>query len=164
VIVSIIVAIDDRGGIGKANRLPWRLGGDMKRFKELTTGHHLIVGRKTFESIGRLLPGRQMVIVTRDDNYRPEGCLTSGSVREAIDLAAKRGEDEVFIGGGYGVYEEALPLADRIYLTRVKAAVDADTFFPEIDATEWAEAPIEMHQADERNDYAFSFSTLQRKR
>jgi thymidylate synthase len=163
VTVSIIVAMDERGAIGKASRLPWRLALDMRRFKELTMGHHLIVGRTTFESIGKPLPGRQMVIVTGNSEFRHEGCSTAPSVAKAIELARARGESEVFIGGGAGVYREALPKSDRIYLTRVKAVVDADTFFPAINAAEWNETLVEEHQADDRNEYPFSFCVLERR-
>src|SRR5499426_1224906 len=126
VIVSIIAAMDRKRGIGVDNKLPWKLSADLKRFRDLTMDHHIIVGRKTFESIGRPLPGRQTIIVTRDRNYRWEGCLVVHSVEEAISLAQSRGESEVFVCGGSEIYERSLPMAERIYLTLVDSDVVAD--------------------------------------
>lgn len=159
-IVSLIVAMDKRRGIGLNNRLPWRLAADMKRFRELTMGHHLIVGRKTYESIGKPLPGRQMVIVTRDQDYRAEGCAVVHSLDEALGLARARGEQEAFIGGGAQIYAEAIGLADRLYLTLVEAETAADTFFPEFDEDEWRERESFYQPADEKNQYPFTFKLL----
>lgn len=162
-IISLLVAMDEKRGIGKDGKLPWRLSSDMKRFRELTMGHHLIVGRKTFESIGKPLPAREMIVVTRNHSYKPAGCLTARSVVEAVALAKERGENEAFIGGGAEVYREALPLADRMYVTRVEADTDADTVFPEIDRADWTEAKIARHEADDRNQYSFTFCELERR-
>jgi len=162
-IISLLVAMDEKRGIGKDGKLPWRLSSDLKRFRELTMGHHVIVGRKTFESIGKPLPGREMIVVTRNHSYKPSGCLTARSVVDAVALAKERGEKEAFIGGGAEVYREALPLADRMYVTRVEADTDADTVFPEIDHAEWTEAEIARHDADERNQYSFTFCELERR-
>lgn len=161
-IISLLVAMDKARGIGKAGKLPWRLSSDLKRFRELTMGRHIIVGRKTFESIGKALPGRNMIIVTRDDSLTPDGCLTARSVEAAIALALERGETEVFVCGGAEIYAQALSAAHRIYLTQVHAHVDADTFFPEFDASDWHEIEKSFHQADERNQYAFTFKVLER--
>ncbi|HXG95349.1 MAG TPA: dihydrofolate reductase [Blastocatellia bacterium] len=161
--VSIIVAMDERRGIGRAGALPWRLSSDLKNFKQLTMGHHIIVGRKTFESIGKPLPGRTTIIVTRNESYRPEGCLIARSVEEAINLARARGEIEAFICGGAEIYARALALADRIYLTLVHAEVAADTFFPEWNRDEWIELESAGHAADEKNQYPFTFKVLVRK-
>jgi dihydrofolate reductase len=160
VILSILVAMDEQRGIGKAGSLPWRLPADLKRFRELTMGHHIIVGRKTYESIGKPLPGRVMVIVTRSENYKPEGCLVARSVEEAIELAEARGESEAFICGGASIYAESLAAADRLYLTMVHAVVDADTFFPEFDSGEWVEKESFYKEADEKNQYSFTFKLL----
>src|SRR5262245_66241867 len=119
-------------GIGKNQRLPWRLSSDLKRFKQLTMGHHIVMGRKTFESIGKPLPGRRTVIVTRQ-SYSAEGCDVVHSIDEAIRLCVERTEPEVFICGGAEIYAATLRLTDRIYLTQVEAMVDADTFFPPFD-------------------------------
>src|SRR5262245_59588924 len=125
--------MDRRRGIGLCNRLPWKLSADLKLFRDLTMGHHIMIGRRTFESIGKPLPGRQTIIVTRDGAYKPEGCLVAGSVEEAISLARLRGEDEVFVCGGSQVYAATIGSAHRLYLTLVDAEVEADRFFPEFD-------------------------------
>src|SRR5262245_28586870 len=152
--------MDRNRGIGIDNKLPWRLPADLKRFRELTMGHHIIVGRKTFESIGTPLPGRQMVIVTRNRNYRREGCLLVHSYEDAISLAQSRGESEVFVCGGAEVYARALPLAEKIYLTLVDAEVGADTFFPRWYEKEWIEQESSDFVADEKNQYRFTFRVL----
>ena len=162
-IVSLIVATDRKGGIGIDARLPWHLPADLKRFRELTMGHHLIVGRKTFDSIGKALPGRQMIIVTRDRSFQAKDCLVAHSVEEALQLARGRGEDEVFVGGGGEIYAQSLTFADRIYLTIVEAEVKADAFFPQLRDGEWIERMSESHQVDEKNAFPFTFKVLERK-
>jgi dihydrofolate reductase len=162
--ISIIVAIDERGAIGLRGGLPWRLPADMKRFRELTWGHHILMGRKTFESIGKPLPGRETIVITRDQNFKAEGCLTARSLDEALSLARERGEREAFICGGAQIYEQAIGIADRVYLTEVHAAVEADTFFPHFDRSEWTEEESIDQAADEKNQYAFSFKRLERTR
>ncbi len=162
-IVSLIAAMDNRRGIGIENRLPWRLSADLKRFRELTMGHHIFVGRKTFESIGKPLPGRQMIVITRDREFLADGCAVCHSLPEALDFARLRGEEEVFIIGGAQIYEQALPLADRLYLTLVDAEIVADTFFPMFDAQDWNERERLAHPADEKNQFPFTFSLLVRR-
>lgn len=159
-IVSIIAAMDRKRGIGVDNKLPWRLSADLKRFRELTMGHHIIIGRKTFESIGRPLPGRRMIVVTRDSNYKAEGCDLAHSLEDAIDLARERGESEAFICGGAEIYAQSIDVADRMYLTFVDAEVAADTFFPEFDEREWGERERFYQPADEKNQYPFTFKLL----
>jgi dihydrofolate reductase len=171
VIVSIIVATDDAGGIGKhgylpgqtTGRLPWRLSADLKNFKALTMGHHLIIGRKTYESIGRALPGRTTIIVTRNRNFSAEGCRLTYSLKDALALAEKNGEREVFIGGGGEIFSQALPLVQRIYLTRVHTRADCDVFFPQVDWGEWQEGERLEHAADEKNEFAFTFSVVNKQ-
>jgi len=163
VIVSIIAAMDKKRGIGADNQLPWRLSADLKRFRELTMGHHIIVGRKTFESIGRPLPGRQTIVVTRDKSFRAEGCEVVHSVEDAIELARGRGESEVFICGGADIYTQTIGIADRMCLTFVDAEVAADTFFPEFDEGEWREQESVYHPPDEKNQYPFTFKLLLRR-
>nr|AIA18962.1 Dihydrofolate reductase [uncultured bacterium] len=163
-IISLIVAMDEKRGIGKAGKLPWRLSSDLKTFRELTMGHHVIVGRKTFESIGKLLPGRQMIVVSRDRGFKPEGCLVAGSVQDALNIAQEHGETELFVIGGAEIYSQTLQAADRLYLTQVHAEVDADTFFPELNFEEWNPADSSFQLADEKNEYAFTFTVLIRKR
>ncbi|MEK6299230.1 MAG: dihydrofolate reductase [Acidobacteriota bacterium] len=162
-IISLIVAMDEKRGIGKAGTLPWRLSSDLKRFRELTMGHHIIVGRKTFESIGKPLPGRHTIVVTRSEARYPEGCLVALSVEAAIQLARERGETEAFICGGAAIYCGALAVADRLYVTVVQASVDADVFFPHIDDAAWVEKESESHNADEKNQYPFTFKLLEKK-
>jgi len=161
-IVSIIVALDERGGIGTQNRLPWRLSADLQRFKALTMGHHLVVGRKTFESIGKPLPGRQMIVVTRNRAFQAEGCLVVQSLDEALTAARLAEESEAFIAGGAEIYRLALPVADRLYLTRVHAEVDADVFFPDLDPHQWSDRELGAHPADEKNQYPITFHLLER--
>lgn len=163
-IVSIIAAMDKKRGIGVDNKLPWRLSADLKRFRELTMGHHIIVGRKTFESIGGPLPGRRMIIVTRDRNFKAEGCDVVHSVEYAIELARERGESEVFICGGAEIYSQSIGGADRMYLTYVDAEVAADAFFPEFDEREWSEQESFYEPADEKNQYPFTFKLMVRKK
>lgn len=163
-IISLIAALDRHRGIGKDNQLPWRLSADLKRFRELTMGHHLIVGRKTYESIGKPLPGRTMIIVTRQPDFQAEGSLVVDSVAAALALAESRGESEVFVIGGAEIYAQTLAQADRLYLTLVEAEVAADTFFPAFDENDWQEVERSSHLADEKNQYAFTFVTLNRNR
>jgi len=163
VIISMIVAMDEKRGIGKDGRLPWRLSSDLKRFRELTMGHHLIVGRKTFESIGKALPGRQMIVVTRNAGFSADGCIVARSVQAALAIARERGETEVFVIGGAEIYAQTLDAADRVYLTQVHAEVDADTFFPELKGDAWTEAQCAFQAADDKNQYAFTFKLLERK-
>jgi dihydrofolate reductase len=155
--------MDEKRGIGKAGKLPWRLSSDLKQFRELTMGHHLIVGRKTFESIGKALPGRQTIVVTRNRIFRPADCIIAGSVAEAVALARERGETEAFIIGGAEIYSQALDVADRMYLTQVHAEADADTFFPDLKPDEWIERKSTYHPPDDKNQYAFTFKVLERE-
>jgi dihydrofolate reductase len=155
--------MDRKRGIGVDNKLPWRLSADLKRFRELTMGHHIIVGRKTFESIGRPLPGRRTIVVTRDVNYKAECCEVAHSVEDAINLARERGESEVFICGGAEIYAQTIGVADRMYLTLVDAEVAADTFFPEFDEREWIEQENSYQSADEKNQYPFTFKLVKRE-
>nr|AIA16025.1 Dihydrofolate reductase [uncultured bacterium]AIA16172.1 Dihydrofolate reductase [uncultured bacterium]AIA16390.1 Dihydrofolate reductase [uncultured bacterium] len=161
-IISLVVAIDEKRGIGKEGKLPWRLSADLKRFREVTMGHHLIVGRKTFESIGRPLPGRQTILVTRNPDLKPEGVVVVHSVEDAIALAQERGETEAFVIGGAEIYARTIEAADRIYLTEVHAEVAADVFFPEFYRDEWIETQRIEHSKDEKNEHAFTFVVLER--
>jgi len=163
VIISLIVAMDEKRGIGKAGRLPWRLSSDLKRFRKLTMGHHLIVGRKTFESIGKPLEGRHMIVVTRDQNFQPAGVIVSHSIDAALEVARERGENEVFVIGGGEIYVQTLSLADRLYLTQVHAEVSADTFFAEFSENAWIEKETIDQEADEKNQYPFTFKLLERR-
>jgi dihydrofolate reductase len=164
-LVSLIVAMDEERGIGKGGKVPWCLSADLQRFKALTMGHHLIVGRKTWESIGRSLPGRRLVIVTRDPHYRPQNCpdcVVVHSLEAALDVARRAGETEAFIGGGGEIYAQALPLADRIYLTTVHTRAGCDVFFPEFEPQGWAEIERSEHRGDSKNEYGFSYQVLEK--
>ena len=161
-IISIIVAMDETRGIGVEGRLPWYLPADLKRFKSLTMGHHLIMGRKTFASIGRPLPGRTTIIVTRDQSFQPEGCLVAHSLETALEFARLDLENEVFVIGGAEIFVQAIELADRIYLTQVHSSLPADVYFPEFAAEDWQETESEYYPADENNRYPFTFKILAR--
>jgi dihydrofolate reductase len=158
--ISIIVAADENGVIGLDNRLPWRLPADLRHFREITLGKPVLMGRKTFESIGKPLAGRHNIVLTRQD-VRMEGCTVVHSLDEAIDAAGEAAE--LMIIGGAEIYRESLGLVNRIYLTRVHTAVEGDTWFPDIDYDEWFETSIEEHAADERNEFAYSFEVLERR-
>lgn len=159
--VSIVVAIAENNAIGKNNQLLWHLPADLKHFKQITTGHTIVMGRKTFDSIGRPLPNRRNIVVTRTAGLQIPGAEVTHSIAAALALCTEEGE--VFIIGGSEIYTSALSLTDRVYLTRVHASYDADAFFPEIDFDTWKETDIEKHLPDEKNHVAYTFSTLLRK-
>ncbi len=161
-LISIIAAMGRNRAIGYKNTLPWRLPADLQRFKQLTLGHHILMGRKTYESIGRPLPGRTSIIITRQPNFQAEGCLIAYSLDEAIDLAKSRGEQEAFIIGGAEIYAQALFIADRMYLTLVDAEPEADAFFPEFNKNLWEKGDKEIVAADEKNQYAVQFITWEK--
>lgn len=158
-IVSIVVAIADNHAIGKDNKLLWHLPKDLKHFKEITTGGTVIMGRKTYDSVGRPLPNRRNIIVTRQ-SITIEGCEVVNSVEAALALCAN--DAEVFIVGGAEIYRQAMHLTDRIYLTIVHDNFEADTYFPEIEENIWKETERQDHEADEKNAFAYSFITLER--
>ena len=161
-IISLVVAMEENRGIGQDNRLPWHLSADLRLFKQHTIGHHLIMGRKTYDSIGKPLPGRTTIVLTRNLAFYLDGVLIAHSLNEALSLARQAGETEAFIIGGGEIFAQALPMADRIYLTRVHAQVFCDTFFPKLDPTDW-EIRQEFYQpANEKNDYPFTFQLLER--
>jgi dihydrofolate reductase len=161
-IISIIVAADQNNGIGKGNQLLCHLPADLKYFKQTTSGHHIVMGRNTYESIGRPLPNRVNVVVTRNKELEIAGCVIKHSLQEAIDFAKAAGETELFITGGGTIYKEGMNLANRIYITRIAHSFDADTFFPELDTHIWKLEKEEKHPADEKNAYAFSFQVWSR--
>lgn len=158
--LSIVVAMDENGLIGADNRLPWHLPADLKHFKALTMGHPILMGRRTHESIGRALPGRQNIVLTHRPGYRAEGCTVVNDLKQAYGAAGKQ---ELMMIGGAKVYEQVLPSARRIYLTRIHHAFEGDTFFPETDWPEWHETRREDHAPDERNPYDYSFILLERR-
>lgn len=160
-ILSIVVALSENNAIGKDNKLLWHLPADLKYFKKITSGHTVIMGRKTYESIGRPLPNRRNIIITNQKDFKPNGCETAHSLQEAVECCKK--EDEVFIIGGGNIYEQALPLCDYLYITKVFTHIkDADTFFPEIDTTQWHEVSRETHEPDDKNIFSYAFIILKR--
>jgi len=160
-IVTIIAAMSENRVIGRAGSLPWRLPADLKRFKSLTVGHTVIMGRKTFESIGRPLPDRRSIVVTRNPQYRAEGVLVVLCLEDALQQVAD--DEQVFIIGGGELYRHALPVADRLELTIVHAEVEGDTSFPELDMKDWKLIGEEHHEADDRHAYPFTFQTYERR-
>ncbi len=157
---TIVVAISENNAIGKDNQLLWYLPADLKHFKNITTGHTVIMGRKTFDSVGKPLPNRRNIIITRHVMHI-EGCEVVSSIDAALALCAD--EDEVFIVGGAEIYRQSIHLTDRIYLTIVHQKFEADSFFPEINDSEWKETAREDHQPDEKNKLPYSFITLERR-
>ncbi len=160
--ISIIAALARNRVIGIHNRLPWRLPADLKFFRRTTLGHAVIMGRKNYESIGRPLPQRQNIVLSTDSGYQAPGCQVRHSLAAA--LAAAGDDPEIFIIGGANLYAQALPLAERMYLTLIEAEFDGDAWFPEYDEREWREIAREEHAPDADNPYRFSFLTLQRAR
>jgi dihydrofolate reductase len=161
-ITSIIVAMSENRVIGRDGDLPWRLTADMRRFRTLTMDHHLVLGRRTYESLDGPLPGRKLVVVSRSLEFPPAGAALVRTLPEALDLARGAGEAEVFIGGGSGIYEEAIGVANRMYLTLVHTQIEGDVFFPKYDRNQWKEAWTESFPADEMNQYPYSFKILER--
>jgi dihydrofolate reductase len=153
--IHIIAAVADNGVIGAGNQLPWRLPADLKRFKALTMGHTLVMGRKTFDSIGRPLPGRTTIVITRDRGWSKEGVITAHS----LDDALSRAQGEVFIAGGGEIYAQAMTQADRLYITHVKERFDGDAHFPAIDPTRWRAVESEPH---DEGPLRFEFVTYQK--
>jgi dihydrofolate reductase len=158
--LSFVVAIAENGVIGHGNQLPWRLPADLKHFKALTLGKPIVMGRKTYDSIGRPLPGRDNIVISRQPQLVIEGCTVVASLDAAIAVTAAA--PEVVIIGGAEIYRQALPRTQRIHLTRVHANVPGDTFFPPLPAQQWREQHLERHEADAQHSYAFSFITLER--
>ncbi len=157
-IVSAIVAMNQQSAIGAKGQIPWYLSADLKYFRKMTTPHHVIMGRQTFESIGKPLSNRINIILTRDPFYLSTGCLIAHSIQEALEIAADHGEKEAFIIGGAQIYQTALPLLDKLYITRVDLEVlDADAFFPTIDYKEWELISSASFPADEKNKWPYSF-------
>ncbi len=158
--INIVVAMSRNGVIGRAGTLPWQLPADLKRFREITLSHPLIMGRVTHESIGRLLPGRRNIVVTHTPAAIAAGCVVVDSFAAALEAAAPAAE--VMVVGGRAIYAAALPLATRIFLTEVDAVIDGDVFFPEFARAHWRETASESHPADTRHAYSFKFVVLEK--
>jgi dihydrofolate reductase len=160
--IALIAAASDNDVIGKDNDLPWHLPDEFRFFKRTTKGHHVIMGRRTWESQAKPLPGRVNVVVSSQRDYEAPGATLVRSLNEALEVARAAGEDEAFVIGGTRLYAEALEFADRIYLTRVHATLEGDAHFPPYDEAQWRELARERHEADERHAYAFTILTLER--
>jgi dihydrofolate reductase len=159
--ISLVVAMAANGVIGRDNGLPWHLPADLQHFKRITMGKPILMGRKTWESIGRPLPGRTSIVITRDTGYVAPGCIVVHSIDAALQAAADHA-DEAMVIGGAEFYRQVLPRADTLYLTRVHADFEGDTFFPEPDASEWREVERRDCEPDEKNPYRYSFIRLDR--
>ena len=161
--ISLIVAASNNNAIGKANAMLWHLPEDLKFFKNTTWGMPIIMGRKTFESVGKPLPGRTNIIVTSNKDWRAEGTITTTSIEEACEAARATGAKEIFITGGGEIYKQTMGIANRIYLTRVNTKIDGDAFFPVMDETIWEKVFEKKVQADEKNKFDMSFERWERK-
>lgn len=165
--ISLVVAMAENRVIGRENRLPWHLPQDLKHFKSITTGHPVVMGRKTFESIGRALPNRINIVITRKDNWSADGVIVCHDVEEALRLANREAEaigvGELMVIGGANLYDQLLPRADRLYLTLVHAEVEGDALFPDFNRQQWNEVSRVEHSDDTGNPYNYSFIVLDRK-
>lgn len=159
--LSLIVAASENNVIGMQGQLPWHLSADLKRFRQLTSGHHIIMGRKTFESIGRLLPDRTTVIVTRKPDYFFDGAKIAAGIKDAFWIAAD--DSQPFIVGGAEIYKQAIQYVRTIYLTRVHAEIEGDTYFPEMEWSKWKQVSIEKFKKDRKNDFDYSFEIYESK-
>ncbi|GAM15289.1 dihydrofolate reductase [Mesobacillus selenatarsenatis] len=161
--ISLIWAMDENRVIGYHNQLPWRLPEDLKFFKRVTIGHPIAMGRKTYDSIGKPLPGRENIVITRDDNYDPEGCTVMHSIEEMLAYAAKNQSEEIFVIGGAEIFKEVLQHADKLYLTMIHHQFEGDTFFPVFDIDKWELESREIGLRDEKNPYDYEFLIYKRK-
>ncbi len=164
--IALVWAMTRNRVIGRHNALPWHLPADMKHFRELTTGHPVLMGRKTFESLGRPLPNRTNIVISSDPEYTAAGCLVAHSLDEALALAVPHARPvvaEIFVIGGEKLYAQMLPHADRLYVTLVETEVEGDAWFPEFDLEAWREIQRDQHSADDKNPYSCTFLTLERK-
>lgn len=162
--LSIIVAVSENGVIGKDNQLLWKLSADLKYFKNLTTNHAVIMGRKTYESIGKPLPNRKNIVISGNNSFSAEGIEVVSSLEKAIEKAQNSlPNDEIFIIGGGTIYKQALSMADKVYLTEVKISIQGDTFFPKLDSEMWKEVSRTSHRADEKNEFDYAFVIYERK-
>lgn len=164
--ISLIAALSQNRVIGKNNDLPWRLPDDMKYFMETTSGHHVIMGRKNYDSLPekfKPLPNRINIVVTRQRDFKAAGCEIVHSIEEGVEIGRKAEERELFIIGGAEIYKASLAVADRLYLTEIEAIIEGDTYFPEINPSEWSEVSRKRHEADQKHKHAFDFVVYDRK-
>jgi dihydrofolate reductase len=163
-IISQIVAASLNNVIGKDNGLPWHMPTDMAYFKNKTWGHHILTGRRNYEVEGKALPGRVNIVLTRNPDYQISDGMLVNELEEAIDIARRSGEKELYVVGGEEIYELAMQVTDRIYLTRINAEVDGDTFYPDLDVNTWKEVSIDRRKADENNPFDYDFIVYERQR
>ena len=163
-IISAIAAMDRNRVIGKDNQIPWYLPADLKFFKRTTLHHHVLMGRKNYQSIGKPLPKRTNVVITRNPYFISSGCIVVHSIEEALEVAHHNQEEEVFIIGGGEIYAQAMPFTQRMYLSEIDAEFDGDVFFPEFDMSEWDITSEEYHAPDNKNKYPFTVRIYERKR
>ena len=161
-IVSLVAAAAENNVIGKNNTLPWCMPADMKFFKNLTMGHTVVMGRKTYESMGKPLPGRKNIIITRNKDYKAEGCVVLSSFSDVLEHC--KAESEIYVIGGAEIFHQQMNSADKIYLTRIHHSFEGDAYFPDIDMNEWAEAKRTDFSADEKNHYNYSFIEFSRRK
>ena len=159
--LSIIAAMDKNRVIGKDGNLPWHISSDLKNFKKITMGKPILMGRKTHESIGKILPGRENIILTKKRNYFVEGCIVKNNLDEVLSNFKK--VSELIVMGGATLYEQTLDKAEKLYITEVRACIEGDIFFPEYDPDQWVEISRNSFEADENNEYDYSFTVLERK-
>lgn len=159
--ISLIVAMANHSVIGKNNQLPWHLSEDLRYFKSITMGHPIIMGRKTFESIGKALPGRQNIVVSTNPTYTAPDCLVVNSLNDALEVAEVT--DELFVIGGAKLFETALPIAEKLYVTKIYADIEGDTFFPEIAPSQWQEVSCERYRQEQPQGLAYAFLQFVRK-
>jgi dihydrofolate reductase len=164
VIITIIVAVDRQNGIGKNDQLPWHLTDDLKHFRRVTMGHHVLLGSKTYESSKGKMPGRKLIVLSRDSAFQPEDAQVARNLEEGIEIARTAGEDELFIIGGAMVYGLAMPKATRMYLTRVDTDAKCDVFFPAYDESEWKLVNGQHFAAGGKNDWDFEILTIEKVR
>lgn len=160
--ISLIVAMSQNRVIGRDNKMPWHLSADLKRFRAITMNSPILMGRKTFESIGKPLDGRANLILSKQENYQPQGCRVFQSLENALETAKMLG-DELFVIGGATLYEMTLPLAQKLYLTQIQTEFEGDTFFPNFDLNDWNEITREQIEHDEKVDFSYCFLTLEKK-
>jgi dihydrofolate reductase len=163
-IISAIVAASQNGIIGVDNQIPWYLPADLKYFKKVTSGHHVLMGRKCYESIGKALPGRTNLVLTRNPYYLAQGTLVIHTIEEGINIAKQNNETEFFIIGGADVYKSTMHLWDKLYFNTIHSDIEGDTSWPDMDWQDWSLTSVENHEADEKNKFPYSFSVFTKRR
>ena len=162
-IISAIYGVSDNGVIGKGNVIPWHLSADLKYFKKITMGHPVIMGRKSYLSIGKPLPGRTNIILTRNENFKADGCIVVHTIESALDFAQKNKAQEVFIIGGGEIYRQSMPYWDKIYITEIEVEVEGDVFAPKVDWKKWQLVSAEYHTMDKKNPMNYTFKVYARR-